>query len=136
MFVRRTSEKRNNRTEGKSLYSSNSVLARCTAENSVGKEARAMFYNELDYLDDEEDETICSSKIPTEDELEDNLNKVIDEKLLHSFYLLGKYDVKIERAYREGFRSGLALTISVTALLLSLVALIWKLQTILTLLPK
>ena len=95
-----------------------------------------MFYNELDYLDDEEVETICSSKIPTEDELEDNLNKVIDEKLLHSFYLLGKYDVKIETAYREGFRSGLALTISVTALLLSLVALIWKLQTILTLLPK
>ena len=44
-----------------------------------------MFYNELDYLDDEEVETICSSKIPTEDELEDNLNKVIDEKLLHSF---------------------------------------------------
>lgn len=95
-----------------------------------------MFYNELDYLDDEEVETICSSEIPTEDELEDNLNKVIDEKLLHSFYLLSKYDVKIERAYREGFRSGLALTISVTALLLSLVALIWKLQTILTLLPK
>ena len=95
-----------------------------------------MFYNELDYLDDEEVETICSSKIPTDDELEDNLNKVIDEKLLHSFHLLGKYDVKIERAYREGFRSGLALTISVTALLLSLVAVIWKLQTILTLLPK
>lgn len=108
-----------------------------TVENiGADEEARAMFYNELDYLDDEEDETICSSKIPTEDELEDNLNKVIDEKLLHSFYLLGKYDVKIERAYREGFRSGLALTISVTALLLSLVALIWKLQTILTLLPK
>lgn len=80
-----------------------------------------MFYNELDYLDDEEVETICSSKIPTEDKLEDNLNKVIDEKLLHSFYLLGKYDVKIERAYREGFRSGLALTISVTALLLSII---------------
>ena len=95
-----------------------------------------MFYNELDYLDDEEVEIICSSKIPTEGELEDNLNKVIDEKLLHSFYLPCKYDVKIERAYREGFRSGLALTISVTALLLSLVALIWKLQTILTLLPK
>lgn len=95
-----------------------------------------MFYNELDYLDDEEVETICSSEIPTDDELEDKLNKVVDEKLLHSFYLLGKYDVKIERAYREGFRSGLALTISVTALLLSLVALIWKLQTILTLLPK
>lgn len=31
-----TLEKRNNRTEGKSLYSGNSVLARCTAENSLG----------------------------------------------------------------------------------------------------
>lgn len=96
-----------------------------------------MNYDKFDLEENLEDEyPSYSTDIVTEDELDENLNKVIDEKLLHSFYLLGKYDVKIERAYREGFRSGLAITISVTALLLSLVALVWKLQTVLTLLPK
>lgn len=61
------------------------------------------------------------------DEMEENIENILDEKLLYAFHLLGRYDLKVERAFREGFGIAICLSIGVIAVLLSLLALLWKL---------
>lgn len=54
---------------------------------------------------------------------EDLANQEFDNDISESL----KNEMRVERSYTQGFREGISLSISVIAVLLSLLALLWKL---------